>query len=310
MSTSRVTKVGTRSSPLAIAQTAEILAQLKAAFPLIEFETVIITPDGDRRKSAPLLSMGRGMFVKELEAALLTEEIDFAVHSAKDMPADLPGGLQISAFGPRADPRDVLVDHEGRTLDNLPAGARLGTSSPRRASQIKHAFPHLSILPVRGNLGTRLAKADGAEYDGVIVAAAGMVRLSRESEITEYLSADLCTPDAGQGALAVESRSSDTEICEMLSVIDHRATNITVTSEREFISAIGGGCRVPVAAYATLDGETLRVSAMAGLPDGSKLFRIEIIGDASDPQKTGKTAAEQLMNSGARDILYRDPSER
>ena len=301
--------MGTRSSPLALAQTNEILAKLKNAYPHLQFETVNITPDGDRRKSVPLLSMERGMFVKELEAALLTEEVDFAVHSAKDLPADLPDGLQISAYGGRADPRDVLVDYQRRTLDELPSGARLGTSSPRRASQIKHAYPELEILPVRGNVGTRLSKADGVEYDGVIVAAAGMIRLSRGSEITEYLSAELCTPDAGQGALAVETRISDAEIHEMLSSISHRATSITVTAEREFISAIGGGCRVPVAAYATLEGDTIHVSAMAGLPDGSELFRVEIDGDASDPQKTGQSAAKLLMESGANNILFREPQQ-
>jgi hydroxymethylbilane synthase len=300
--------VGTRSSPLALTQTQEILAPLKNAFPQVTFEVVNITPDGDRRKSVPLLSMGRGMFVKELEAALLTEEVDFAVHSAKDMPADLPDGLQIAAFGERNDPRDVLIDYQNRKLEQLPAGAKLGTSSPRRASQIKHAYPSLEILPIRGNVGTRLAKADGVEYDGVILAAAGMHRLSLESEITEYLSAEFCTPDAGQGALAVETRSTDTEMQEMLAAVDHYVTRVTVTAEREFISAIGGGCRVPVAAYATLDGDTLSVSAMAGLPDGSKLFRIETTGKASDPKQTGKSAAELLMESGARDILFREPA--
>lgn len=309
MSGSRRIKVGTRSSPLAVAQTDEILAQLRKAFPRIEFETVNITPDGDRRKSAPLLSMGRGMFVKELEAALLTDEVDFAVHSAKDMPADLPDGLAIAAFGERNDPRDVLVDQQGRTLKELPPGARLGTSSPRRASQIKHAYPDLEILPIRGNVGTRLAKANGVEYDGVILAAAGMVRLSRESEITEYLPSELCTPDAGQGALAIETRSSDVEIQEMLAAIDHRATRITVTAEREFVSAIGGGCRVPVAAYATLNGETLHVSAMAGLPDGSQVFRLEVTGVASEPQIAGRSAAEALIETGAGKILYREPTQ-
>jgi len=300
--------MGTRSSPLALTQTHEILGPLKSAFPEVTFEIVNITPDGDRRKSVPLLSMGRGMFVKELEAALLTEEVDFAVHSAKDMPADLPDGLQIAAFGERNDPRDVLVDYQNRKLEQLPAGAKLGTSSPRRASQIKHAYPNLEILPIRGNVGTRLAKADGVEYDGVILAAAGMNRLSFESEITEYLSTELCTPDAGQGALAVETRSSDTEMQEMLAAVDHYVTRLTVTAEREFISAIGGGCRVPVAAYATLEGDTLSVSAMAGLPDGSKLFRIETTGKASDSKQTGRSAAELLMESGARDILFREPA--
>ena len=305
---SRTVKVGTRSSPLALAQTHEILAPLKSTFPEVDFEIIKITPDGDRRKSAPLLSMGRGMFVKELEAALLTEEIDFAVHSAKDMPADLPEGLQISAFGERIDPRDVLVDHAGRNLDTLPIGAKLGTSSPRRASQIKHAYPGLEILPMRGNVGTRLTKADGLEYDGVIVAAAGMIRLSLESEITEFLAVELCTPDAGQGALAVETRTSEAEIHDLLAAINHHETHITVTAEREFIAAIGGGCRVPVAAFATIDGEKLRLTAMAGLPDGSELFRVEIVGEISDSKSAGQSAAHSLMESGASSILYRAPA--
>lgn len=308
MSTQRSIRVGTRSSPLALAQTDEILGKLRGAFPAVPFETVHITPDGDRRKTAPLLSMGRGMFIKELEAALLTGEVDLAVHSAKDMPAEVTEGLEVAAFGERIDPRDVLFDHQGRKLSDLPPGTRLGTSSPRRASQIKHAHPTLEILPIRGNVGTRLSKADGIEYDGAVVAAAGMIRLSRQSEISEYLAPSLCTPDAGQGALAVETRSSDSEIRDMLSVVDHRATRTAVTAEREFVAAIGGGCRVPVAAYATFEGQTLHVSAMAGLPDGSRVFRVAASGDVSEPRRAGRAAAEALMETEAADILYREPT--
>jgi hydroxymethylbilane synthase len=161
---------------------------------------------------------------------------------------------------------------------------------------------------MRGNVGTRLTKADGLEYDGVIVAAAGMIRLSLESEITEFLPVELCTPDAGQGALAVETRTSEAEIHDLLAAINHHETHITVTAEREFIAAIGGGCRVPVAAFATIDGEKLRLTAMAGLPDGSELFRVEIVGEISDSKSAGQSAAHSLMESGASSILYRAPA--
>ena len=304
MSAIRRVRVGTRASPLALAQTEEILQPLRRAHPHVRFETVRIIPDGDRRKSAPLLSMERGMFVKELEVAILAGDVDVAVHSAKDMPADLPSGLCIAAFGARHDPRDVLIDRWGVPFAELPAGARLGTSSPRRTAQLRNLRQEIEILPIRGNVGTRLDKALSDDYDGVVVAAAGVARLGRSDEISEYFPPSMSTPDAGQGALVVEARSSDDELHELLSTVDDAPTRISVTAERAFVAAIGGGCQVPVGVYAELTGESLNMSAMAGLPDGSRLYRVSVIGDAGLPEEAGRAVAQRLMDSGAGEILY------
>jgi hydroxymethylbilane synthase len=304
MSAIRRVRVGTRASPLALAQTEEVLNPLRLAYPHVQFDTVKITPDGDRRKSAPLLSMERGMFVKELEVVMLAGDVDVAVHSAKDMPAELPPGLRIAAFGARHDPRDVLIDRWGVPFAELPAGARLGTSSPRRAAQLRNLRPEVEIVPIRGNVGTRLDKALGDEYDGVVVAAAGVARLGRSDEISEYFPSSVCTPDAGQGALLVEARSSDDELNDLLSTVDDAPTRMTVTAERAFVAAIGGGCQVPVGVYAELEGETLKMSAMAGLPDGSRLHRVSVDGDPASPEEAGRVVARRLIDSGAGEILF------
>ena len=306
MTASRRVAVGSRTSPLSLAQTEEILGPLRALNPDIDFVIVPIVTGGDRRKSAPLLSMARGMFAKEIEAALLNGEIDIAVHSAKDLGATLPEGLVLGAFGERKDPRDVLVDRWGLPLDELPSNARLGTSSPRRTAQLKAYRTDIEILLIRGNVGTRLDKANGDEYDGVVLAAAGLMRLGLQSRITEYLSPEVCTPEAGQGALAVETRTGDTDVLEMLAGIDHAPTNAAVTAERAFLETVGGGCMVPVAAHATHAGGDLHVSTMAALPDGSRLYRAEVICDAGDPVAAGREAARALMDTGAAEIVQRD----
>ena len=306
MSVTQRVRVGTRASPLALAQTEEILHPLRRAYPHVRFETVRITPEGDRRKSAPLLSMVRGMFVKQLEVAMLAGEVDVAVHSAKDMPSDLPPGLCIAAFAARHDPRDVLIDRWDVPFAELPSGARLGTSSPRRSAQLRNLRQDIEILPIRGNVGSRLDKARGDDYDGVVVAAAGVARLGRSDEISEYFPPSVSTPDAGQGALLVEARSSDDELHDLLSTVDDAPTRITVTAERAFIAAIGGGCQVPVGVYAELTGETLKMSAMAGLPDGSRLYRVSVSGDTDSPEEAGRRAAQGLIDSGAGEILFRE----
>ena len=308
MTASNRVSVGSRTSPLSLAQTEEILRPLRAIHRDKEFVIVPITTGGDRRKNAPLLSMARGMFVKDIEDALLNEEIDFAVHSAKDLTATLPEGLTLAAFGERKDPRDVVVNKWGLPFDELPSGARLGTSSPRRTAQLKALRSDIEILPVRGNVGTRLEKGRGEEYDGVVLAAAGLIRMAWQDQISEYLSTEICTPEVGQGALAVETRASDSETIETLAQIDHLATNIAVRSERSFLQTIGGGCKVPVAAYARLESGKLRISAMAGLPDGSRMHRVEVTADADHPTQAGQHAAESLMESGAAEIVSRGGS--
>ena len=295
--------VGSRASPLSVAQTEEVLSQLRTHYPDTEFAVVSITTGGDRRKEAPLLSLGRGTFVKEIELALIDGEIDIAVHSAKDLPASLPEGLTLAGTVPRQDPRDALIDRWGLALMELPPGARLGTSSPRRIAQLMALRPDLAVLPIRGNVGTRIEKAGGTDYDGVVLAAAGLLRLGRQSEISEHLTPDTFTPDVGQGTLAVEVRAEDSRTIEMLRAIDHGPTSLALQAERGFLAALGGGCQVPVAAYARLDGEQLHIAAMAAVPDGSRIFRTEATYDADDAAAAGEGAAEALLATGAREII-------
>ena len=302
MTSSKIVAVGSRTSPLALAQTDEILLPLRSLHPDVDFAVVPISTGGDRNKDAPLLSMERGMFVKEIDLALLNGEIDIAVHSAKDVPSSLPDGLKIAAFGQRQDARDVLVNRWGRSLLDLPPGARIGTGSPRRTAQLKAVRPDIEVLSIRGNVGTRLQKALGDDYDGIVVAAAGVLRLGRQGEITEYLSPDVCTPDAGQGALVVETRASAHKIMEMLSAVGHRPTSVAVRAERSFVEAVAGGCTAPVGAYAQLNGDFLNVLAMAAVPDGSRIVRVQERYDARDPESAGRQIAEALMRAGAGEI--------
>ena len=303
MTAHRRVTVGSRRSPLSRAQTEEVLSRLRTHLPDVKFIVVSISTDGDRHKETPLQDLERGTFVKEIELALLNGEIDMAVHSAKDLPAQLPDGVVLGGIGPRQDPRDVQVNKWGLPLMKLPTGARLGTSSPRRTALLKEMRSDLQTLPIRGNVGTRLDKARGEEYDGVVLAAAGINRLGRQSEITEYLALDRFTPDVGQGTLAVEARADDAETFEMLTMIDHEPSKSALQAERAFLAALGGGCTVPVAAYARLEGERLDVSAVAALPDGSRVFRARVIGDATDAESAGRQAADALLETGASGII-------
>ena len=243
------------------------------------------------------------MFVKEIEVALLDGEIDIAVHSAKDMPAVTPPGLVVAAYTEREDARDVLVNRWNAPLSELPAGARLGTSSPRRAAQVKAARPDIAILPIRGNVDTRLTKANSPDYDGAILAAAGILRLGRKSEISAYLSPEECVPDVGQGALAVQVREADSELIRRVEEIDHSPTSVAVRAERSFLSTLGGGCTLPTAAYAELDSDTLNVIAMVAVPDGREIVRLCESYSADDPVAVGRSVASALLNAGAARIL-------
>ncbi len=306
--TDRTIRLGTRSSALALVQTQEAVDALRDAHPGISMEVVQITPDGDRRKNAPLLSLGRGTFVKGLEQALIDGLIDVAVNSSKDMPSALPEGLAIAAFTARSDARDVLVNRFGMPLAELPTGARLGTSSPRRTGQILAVRPDVEFVPIRGNVDTRMSKVGVDGYDGVVLAAAGLERLGRLAEVTEFLAPDVCVPDAGQGALALEIRSDDQELAHLLSSVNHANTSVEVTAERAFVESIGGGCRVPVAAYAVIEDDELVLLTAACLPDGSKLYRSGHRGPAGDPTEAGRSAARTLIETGADAILYGDGS--
>ena len=243
------------------------------------------------------------MFVKEIELALLNREIDIAVHSAKDMPAVLPTGLRIAAFTEREDARDVLVNRWDASLSDLPPGTRLGTSSPRRTAQIRAARPDIEILPIRGNVDTRISKANSEEFDGAVLAAAGIKRLGRQSEISSYLSPEECVPDVGQGALAVQIRDSDSELLSVVSAIDHGPTSTAVRAERAFLTAMGGGCTMPTAAYAEVEDDKLHILAMVATPDGSSIYRVSELYDAASPEVAGTAVSVLLLEMGASRIM-------
>ena len=302
--TPRTVRVGTRTSVLARKQTDEVVTTLRESWPDLRFEIVPIQPAGDRRKSAPLLSLGRGTFVKGLEDALLRDRIDIAVHSAKDVPSTLPKGLDIVAFGERKDARDVIVNKWDVSLLELPSGSRLGTSSPRRSGQLLAARPDIELIPIRGNVDTRLLKVGTDEYDGVVLAAAGLERLNLLDTVSEFLEPDVCVPDAGQGALVVEARAGDADVAGILAPANHLETQTAVTAERAFVEEIGGGCRVPVGVYAVIDESALRARAMVCLPDGSRIFRTVTETPLDDPVEAGRSAARQLMSTGAHSIMY------
>ena len=299
----RTFRVGSRTSPLSAVQTEEVLSLLRPLYPAACFEVVPITTEGDRKKDVSLTSLGRGTFVKEIERALLDGEIDFAVHSAKDLTADIPDGLTATAAGRRSDPRDVLIDRWGLSFDDLPAGARLGTGSPRRTASIKSKRPDLTVVPIRGNVGTRIGKATGGDYDGVVLAAAGVLRLGREREITEYLPPEVFVPEVGQGTLAVEAREDNAAVLEMLESVTEPSTGASLRAERAFLAELGGGCTVPVAAYAQIDCADLAVSSMAALADGSLVFKASTTAPSNDPEAAGRSAAQALLDAGATEIV-------
>lgn len=295
MSGTRVVRVGTRGSALAIAQTVLAIDALKAVAPDIQFEQVIIRTEGDRDKVTPLTVIGgQGVFTAALQDALLRGEVDCAVHSAKDLPPVSPDGLTIAAFPERADPRDVFISRHGVSLEELPLGAQVGTSSRRRIVQARAINPNVELIELRGNLDTRLRKSTEPEYDGIIVAAAGLDRMDWQDRITEYLPVDRFVPSPGQGALAVECRTTDSELAALLAQIDHAPTRIVVMAERAFLAAARAGCVAPMAAYGTLDGETLRLHGMVADADLTNARWTTLTASAADPNAAGRALADAL----------------
>jgi len=295
--------VGTRGSDLALRQTEEVLEIVRASHPDRRFQVVILKTSADAAPEVPLAKLGRGMFVKEIERALLDGEIDMAVHSLKDMPTYLPEGLTIGAVCQRIDPRDVLVNRWDCTLDKLPKGARIGTSSPRRVAQLKFLRPDLEVLPIRGNVDTRLRKARGPDYDGAVLAAAGVIRIERQAEVAEHLSPEEFVPAPGQGALGVEVRQGDEEILAMLSNADHAASRQSTTAERGFLEVLGGGCQLPAGAYATVDGDVLVLRVFLASSDGSQVFRSRSSGGPADPLQVAQRCYQELVDAGAGSLL-------
>ena len=258
----------------------------------------IIKTTGDKIQDVPLAQVGaKGLFTKEIEEALLAGRADLAVHSLKDLPTELPAGLVLAATPEREDPRDAMV---GRRLADLPAGAKLGTSSLRRAAQLRKFRQDLQIEPVRGNLDTRLRKLDAGQYDAIVLAAAGLRRLGWEDRIAEILPPDVVCPAVGQGSLAIETAAGHEQICAQL---EHAPTRAAVTAERALLAALGGGCQVPIGAYATVVGERLSLQAVVVSPDGGTLIRRQSEGLAVDAAAIGRSLGETLLAAGADEIL-------
>jgi hydroxymethylbilane synthase len=292
--------VGTRGSALALRQTESVVDVLKALHPGLEIEVRVIKTGGDKILDVPLVDIGgKGFFVKEIELALLRGEIDFAVHSMKDLPTDMPDGLCIAAVPERLDPSDALVT-KGSLLADLPTGARIGTGSLRRRAQLLNFRADLRISGLRGNLDTRLRKLDEGEFDGIVVAYAGLCRMGWADRATEKLPRQICLPAVGQGALAVQAREADVDIFE---VLDHAESRATVTAERSLMRALEGGCRVPIGALASIEGGILRLAGVVADPDGNRLVRGEATGGADDPESVGRELAQALLASGADVIL-------
>ncbi len=295
--------VGTRGSPLALWQTEHVTALLRARHPGIEIVARRIRTEGDVDRASPLGLLPRGLFVKALETALANREIDFAVHSFKDLPADVDTSFAVVAITAREDPRDVLVAPGYDSLAALPAGSRLGTGSPRRTAQMKASRPDLTMVPVRGNVGTRIEKAHGTDLDGVIVAAAGVHRLGLQPNITEYLDPEVFVPEAGQGSLAVESRADDARTREVVAVVDDPAARAEVTAEVVAVRALGGGCVSPFATHARVDGDRLHLRGMLVTPDGARAVRASVSGSSSEPEEVARLLVQRLHEAGAEDIL-------
>ncbi len=296
--------IGTRGSALALTQTKHVKASLEALFPDLEIELKIIKTTGDRFQDRPLPAVGgKGLFTKELEDAMLDGRADMAVHSMKDLPTELPPGLALASVTEREEPWDVLVTETGHKIEDLPRSARVGTSSLRRQAQLLNYRPDFKILPLRGNLDTRLRKLHDEKMDGIVVALAGLKRMGWENRVTQVLTPEISLPSVGQGALGLEAREDDQELLEILSKLDHPATRIAVTAEREFLHVLQGGCQVPIAAYGDLSGDVLTLDGMVASLDGKELLRDSMKGSSEDPHGLGSNLARRLLEKGADRIL-------
>lgn len=297
-------RIATRQSPLALWQAEYVAARLKSAFPGITTELVKMVTQGDKILDAPLAKIGgKGLFVKELEQGMLDGAADIAVHSMKDVPVEFPYGLHLAAILTREDPSDALVANGYPTIDALPSAARIGTSSLRRQCQIKARFPDAEILPLRGNVNTRLAKLDAGEYDAIILASAGLKRLGLAARIIQSLPPTISLPAIGQGAIGVECRSDDADINALLSVLHDELTGRCVAAERAMNARLNGGCQVPIAGHAVIVDGQLRLHGLVGSPDGQMLYRAERSGAPDQAEAIGDALAGDLLAQGAGKIL-------
>ncbi len=301
---SREIRIATRKSALALWQAEYVKARLEASHPGLKVSLVPMVSRGDKLLDAPLAKIGgKGLFVKELETALLENEADIAVHSMKDVPMEFPEGLGLYCICEREDPRDAFVSNRFDSLDALPPGSVVGTSSLRRQAQLLARRPDLKIQFLRGNVNTRLAKLDAGEYDAIILAAAGLIRLGFGERIRSSIGVDESLPAGGQGAVGIECRTGDSEVHALLACLNHAPTATRVVAERALNKRLNGGCQVPIACYAVLEGEQLWLRGLVGQPDGTLLLRAEGRAPAAEAEALGVQVAEELLDQGAEQIL-------
>lgn len=303
--TSKHLRIATRKSPLALWQAEYVKARLLQLHPDLDVSLVTFTTRGDKILDTPLAKVGgKGLFVKELEVAMLDGRADIAVHSMKDVPMEFPAGLGLSVICEREDPTDAFVSNDFASLEDLPPGSHVGTSSLRRQTQLLERFPHLSVGDLRGNVQTRLGKLDAGEFDAIILATAGLVRLEMEDRIRQRIAPEVFLPAGGQGAVGIECRSDDAALQALLQPLHHRQTADCVRAERALNRRLEGGCQVPIAGYAILlENGQLWLRGLVGSPDGTRVLRAELSGSAADPEALGLQLAEMLLAQGAGEIL-------
>jgi len=306
MMSGEIVRIATRKSPLALWQAEFVKAQLEHFHPGLQVELVTMVTKGDIILDTPLAKVGgKGLFVKELEVAMLEGRADIAVHSMKDLPMDFPPGLMLQTICRREDPRDAFVSNTYSCIDQLPAGAIVGTSSLRRQCQLRAARPDLIIKDLRGNVGTRLGKLDKGEYDAIILAAAGLLRLELPQRIADYIEPEQSLPAVGQGAVGIECREDDHHIKELLAPLEHHETRLRVLAERAVNKRLEGGCQVPIGSYCVIEGDQFWLRALVGSPDGTQMLAEEVRGPLAEAQIEAVILADKLLDSGAREILQK-----
>jgi len=297
-------RIGTRGSQLALFQAHWVRDQLVQTHPDLKVTLIKIKTTGDKIQDAPLAKIGgKGLFVKEIEEALLQDRVDLAVHSIKDVPTEFPQGLHLSVITQREDPRDVFISRDGKGLKDLPQHAKIGTSSLRRQAQLLHFRSDIELVPLRGNLDTRLKKLKTMNLDAIVLALAGVKRLGLEENITEIIPTDISLPAIGQGALGIETRLNDKRVEEKIQFLNDKDSWIAVSAERAFLKKLEGGCQVPIAAFARIVGTTLQIDGLVGTIDGKRLIRHRKEGPIEKAESLGVELAEILLNKGAKEIL-------
>jgi len=297
-------KVGTRGSKLALVQANTVIESLKKIAPEINAEICVIKTSGDIMQDVSLLKIGgQGAFVKEIEDVLLSGGIDLAVHSMKDVPGEIPPGLKFAAILQREDVRDILVSRGNVKIEFMPMGAKIGTGSLRRGAQLQAMMPDVTIVPLRGNVDTRLKKIETEDLNGVILAAAGMKRLGYGPKIAQYLPVELMLPAVGQGAIGLQIRESDSALAGILAKINHAPTAVEITAERAYLRALGGGCRLPIAAYCKYEGAQLSLDGLVAAPDGAVVIRDRVRGALEEAEELGARLAAMIMERGGKKLL-------